>query len=120
VILEFGDPPLASPDLHLVIVPAVRSKSELLKTIAQGLQAPSWFGLNWDALEEGLRDLSWIRAPKVVIYHTAVPNIPEDELRTYLSILEMAGISSKRSNTNSLQAIFPPEARRIVEVVSKS
>jgi len=34
-------------------------KGELLANMAQVLQAPEWFGHNWDALADVLGDLSW-------------------------------------------------------------
>jgi RNAse (barnase) inhibitor barstar len=36
---------------------SIESKEELLDTIAEGFGFPDWFGRNWDALEECLRDL---------------------------------------------------------------
>lgn len=35
----------------------IAGKDELLDTIAEGFGFPDWFGQNWDALEECLRDL---------------------------------------------------------------
>ncbi len=35
----------------------LEDKEELLDTIAEGFGFPDWFGQNWDALEECLRDL---------------------------------------------------------------
>ena len=37
----------------------VQSKSEFLAAIAQAIEAPEWFGKNWDALADALGDLSW-------------------------------------------------------------
>ena len=37
-------------------------KEALLKSIAQSLGFPAWFGGNWDALEDCLSDLSWREA----------------------------------------------------------
>jgi len=34
-------------------------KGEFLANVAQVLQAPEWFGHNWDALADVLSDLSW-------------------------------------------------------------
>ena len=35
----------------------VHSKSEFLAAIAQAIEAPEWFGKNWDALADALSDL---------------------------------------------------------------
>ncbi|MFG2619599.1 barstar family protein [Streptomyces sp. NPDC048507] len=42
----------------------VRSKAALMRRCAEALEAPEWFGANWDALADALSDLSWLpRAP---------------------------------------------------------
>jgi RNAse (barnase) inhibitor barstar len=48
-----------------MVVAKVRfaAKEELLRSIAQALDFPDWFGHNWDALEDCLSDLSWRQAP---------------------------------------------------------
>lgn len=38
----------------------VSSKRDFLLACAEALQAPAYIGRNWDALEEALRDLSWL------------------------------------------------------------
>ncbi|MFL6057240.1 MAG: barstar family protein [Actinoallomurus sp.] len=43
-------------------VRGVRDKQALLQRCAEELVLPSYFGRNWDALEECLRDLSWVPA----------------------------------------------------------
>ena len=45
----------------------VHSKSEFLAAIAQTIEAPEWFGKNWDALADALSDLSWKNAPGYVL-----------------------------------------------------
>ena len=37
----------------------IASKSDFLQACAEALGFPSYFGHNWDALEDSLRDLSW-------------------------------------------------------------
>lgn len=43
------------------------SKSEFMAAIAKGIDAPEWFGKNWDALADALADLSWKNAPGYVL-----------------------------------------------------
>lgn len=45
----------------------VQSKSEFLAAVAQAIEAPEWFGKNWDALADALGDLSWKPAPGYVL-----------------------------------------------------
>jgi hypothetical protein len=45
----------------------VDRKSAFLDTTASALHFPSYFGSNWDALEDCLTDLSWIEATGYVL-----------------------------------------------------
>ena len=38
---------------------AIDARADVLGAIAKALDFPSWFGANWDALEDCLSDLSW-------------------------------------------------------------
>jgi RNAse (barnase) inhibitor barstar len=41
---------------------SIRSDIDLLAEVARAFQLPDYFGMNWDALDECLRDLSWLPA----------------------------------------------------------
>jgi len=45
----------------------VQDKSELLARIASAMKFPDAFGVNWDALTDCLRDLSWLDPKGVLI-----------------------------------------------------
>lgn len=45
----------------------VQDKQGLLNAIAAALKFPEWFGENWDALEDCLTDLSWLKARGYVL-----------------------------------------------------
>jgi RNAse (barnase) inhibitor barstar len=45
----------------------VRTKSQFLGLIGRSLSFPSWYGRNWDALEDCLTDLSWIEEAGLAI-----------------------------------------------------
>lgn len=102
-------------DCRFVRVPTgVESKVGLLSLLYEQL-AFSDFGHNWDALEDCLRDLTWIAERVIVIAHDAVPALSSDDLRNYLEVL-MSAASMWRSHPDehSLIVVFPPDARESV------
>jgi len=68
---ELDDVRTAAKDAGLVLfdvdLSGVHSKSEFMAAIAQQIEAPEWFGKNWDALADALGDLSWKNAPGYVM-----------------------------------------------------
>lgn len=46
---------------------AARTRSAMLGAISRALSFPSWFGRNWDALEDCLTDLSWLDGGGLVL-----------------------------------------------------
>lgn len=51
----------------------IRSKTDFLDACAEALAFPAYFGRNWDALTDCLRDLSWLPAAAghLVVYEDA-------------------------------------------------
>lgn len=98
-----------------VVPPLVSSKTALLEVLARELQFPSYFGMNWDALDECLADLSWIREPRVVIQHGDLPltNDRQGQAR-YLRILNR--VCGERGGVR-LAAVFPAEMQTTVEAI---
>lgn len=68
------------------LVPPAKSKLELLQAYNDGLMFP-YFGFNWDALEDALRDLSWIDEKELWIYHNSLPKLSDLDLQIYIRIL---------------------------------
>ena len=46
---------------------AANSDARLFTALSAAFTFPDYFGRNWDALDEVLRDLGWIAPPKVVL-----------------------------------------------------
>src|SRR4051794_34142310 len=69
------------------VTQSITTKHALLGMLAESLQFPDYFGANWDALDECLRDLSWLPVRAVVIKHDSLPRLTDDVLRTYIDIL---------------------------------
>ena len=85
-----NDRPAAAEGRLIVRIPAgLNRKRRVLNEYARQLRFPAYFGWNWDAFEECLRDLSWLDdAKEVVIVHRDVP-FPgsREQQQTYLAIL---------------------------------
>lgn len=113
----------------LVDVPAgLKSKEELLHALAERGHFPNYFGSNWDALLDCLRDFEWVDEKRIVINHQDVP-LPDDPLerRTYLEILQEAIHECSESRTapsrdplgarmpnHHLHIVFPESARKLI------
>lgn len=80
-------------------VPAnVRSKDELLASLAAAGQFPSYFGGNWDSLLDCLRDFHWIEEKRIVVVHSDLPlHANPQECRIYLEVLRDAADDWARS-----------------------
>jgi hypothetical protein len=92
----------------------INSKSELLVCLTKALDAPGYFGANWDSLVDILRDLSWIEHKRVTIHHNDLPNLHASELRTYLDILQTRAHEWRSRDEHLLSVIFPIAARDAV------
>jgi len=92
----------------------VGSRSALFAGLAEALKLPEHFGHNFDALEECLRDLSWIPEKTVALVHEHLPGLPKKELVTYLEILSGAANGWKPGDAHEFLVFFPPEARKPV------
>ena len=114
--LKFVADPLAwKPPAGMVVrmPPKIRSKQKLLAILAQRLKFPPWAGSNWDALEELLRDLSWLPDGAVTLIHSDLPFGPGGEHRgTYLAILGEVCRHWAADKSREFIAVFPATARQ--------
>jgi hypothetical protein len=108
----FANAAPAGPSTHVVqIGPGVRRKRQLWAAFERGLPLPDYFGRNWDALDECLRDLSWLAEPRRIrIEHDDVPFAPGGRNRSdYLALL-----ADLIAGGAPLQVVFPPACREDV------
>lgn len=114
----FEDVPEAGPDVYVAALPTgIASSSALLDALYVALQLPGYFGFNWDALSDCLRDLHWINKRMVVLRHGDLPAFPESELRIYLDVLSEAVTSWGAADEHSLVVSFPGDVRCNLEKV---
>src|SRR5262245_23618135 len=110
-LYQSGLPLECSAEAMIVRIPArIPDKHQLLETLARGLEFPSYFGWNWDALDECLRDLSWIQQPRqIVLMHEDIPfQAGSDNRAIYLDILKEAVATWGPNQAHELFVMFPP------------
>jgi RNAse (barnase) inhibitor barstar len=70
------------------------TKTGLLSEFARALEFPSYFGMNWDGLEECLTDLEWLPADGyLLVFKDSELILPDDEdgYSTLVNILQSVG-----------------------------
>lgn len=108
----FANEPMSRSAAVLVDVPAdLASKQALLSTLATGLNFPDYFGENWDALDECMRDLSWLPTGHVIVKHADVPLVNDvRSARIYLALLADAVRIMSKSD-HPITIVFPTRCR---------
>lgn len=92
----------------------------LFEALCRELQFPSYFGNNWDALSECLRDLSWIKCRRVVIFHEDLPPLDAKDIAIYLEVLSECVRDWKPDEDHKLVVVFPQEVRDAIANVIKN
>jgi len=105
-----------SPALVAELPAGIETKEALLDELYRRFSFPDYFGFNWDALEDCIRDLSWLPPGPVVLVHCDLPltgDIPSQ--KTYLSILrdtvEKRGEIPGGMRFRDLMVVFPLDTR---------
>jgi RNAse (barnase) inhibitor barstar len=105
---------VTADDAALRVGSDISSRHQLFERYAAGLSFPDYFGDNWDALDECLRDLHWVRQKRVVILHEDLPRLPENEMGVYIAILARAVEDWFGDEAHELQVVFPESAEHHV------
>jgi RNAse (barnase) inhibitor barstar len=118
----YGDESASCGAVVRAVVPAnIVRKQDLFATLDKQLSFPDYFGGNWDAFDECLRDLSWLPAGRVVLTHADVPLVNDiPNARTYLAILSDAVRKMSKSEDYALSIVFPIEFREQIEWLLRS
>lgn len=119
---RFQEPSLATLSAVVAEVTlGIASKETLLEELHRRLRIPEYFADNWDALEECVRDLSWLPAGAVIVKHADLPLVGDvANLKTYLSILSGAVQKWSSSQERDLVVVFPSEAQEQINWLLRS
>ncbi|MDT0178006.1 barstar family protein [Enterobacter sp. BRE11] len=91
--------------------PLISNTDELLKSLYYLLWFPGYFGFNWNALEDCLRDFNWINENKIIIVHDVLPNISKKDLKIYLEILRDTALNWRDYDQHTLEVVFQEKDR---------
>jgi hypothetical protein len=81
------------------------SKKNLFNEYYEKFKFP-YFGFNWDALLDCMRDLDWIEQRNIVVYHEKLPELNRDDLKIYLYILRNAIGDWKKWEEHDFEVYF--------------
>lgn len=98
-----------------VLPRTIDSKSALLEALATLLAFPAYFGFNWDALFDCLRDFSWITEQDIVLVHLGLPVLPEQQLRIYLRLLRDSVLNWRPGEAHRFDVVFAESDQKTVE-----
>ncbi len=106
-----------SQDDYVVEIPSsISDREQLFQVIAEELQFPNYFGYNWDALDELLRDFSWIKQRRIVMVHHDLPlRLKAKDLKSYVEILITAIKDWKQGEEHQLIVVFPLKDRETIQ-----
>lgn len=105
---------------YVRIDPSIQVTEELIRSLYYLLWLPGYFGYNWDALYDCLRDLSWMPCHKVVLVHESLPELPRDDLKIYLEILRDSVLDRNGDDGHELEVVFKDVDRAVAEILLKN
>jgi RNAse (barnase) inhibitor barstar len=85
----------------------VRTKKELLTDLSHKVNFPNYYGYNWDALWDCIRDLSWIEENEIILTYESLPDLPDNILKLYFQLLIEATFDWESSSEHSLKIVLP-------------
>lgn len=97
-------------------------KDMLLDTLQRELKLPDYFGANWDALEECLRDFSWLTDYRgVMLVHAGLPFHAGNRSReVYLQILQDTIKYWANESLLTFSVLFPERDRHAITRLLKN
>lgn len=107
-------------DLVVNIPTGISSKKQLLDFLYEKLNLPGYFGFNWDALDECLRDFSWVESKRIILVHEDIPPMDSSELAIYLDVLSYCIEDWFTDDNHELVVVFPKSAEDTVRRLQSS
>lgn len=102
--------------LFATIDNSLETPRKIFEKLSEELLFPSYFGFNWNALLDCLRDFHWVSNRTIYILHESLPKLDLDDLKTYLEVLnEAASDWGRPDDEHILKVVFRESDRAKVE-----
>jgi hypothetical protein len=114
-------PPAGNKTTRVLELPGnLSDKRQLLHWYGKALEFPTYYGANWDALSDCLRDLGWVPERLIHLHHAVLPlaTVPSrDDLLVYLRLLLDVQQNWKSGEKHQVQISFAPQCRDELELL---
>jgi hypothetical protein len=103
-----------SDDFVAELPEEITTVDQLLQAYYELLKFPAYFGFNWNAMDECLGDLEWIKNCRVIIVHNALPRIELSQIKIYLDVLADCVREWKKNEAHVVVVVFPEGLEQLV------
>lgn len=116
--LFMSKPPEFIDNLAFVAhIPKIGGRNQLFKELADKLWFPDYFGNNWNAVSDCIRDFMWIDQKDIVIVivHDSFIEMSNYDFETYIEVLS-EGVKhwTTHNNIHTLRVVFRTDLQEII------
>ncbi len=104
--------PKAGVDTFIGILPkGISDVITLFDTLFNILLLPGYFGFNWNALSDCLRDFHWFNEKTIILVHEEIPQLSNNDFGEYLDVLHECVKDWGYDEDHELIVMFPEDCK---------
>jgi hypothetical protein len=104
--------PKKKNDIFVALLPkGISNLTSLFDELFNIFSFPGYFGFNWDALSDFLRDFHWLNEKTIVLVHEELPQLLNDDLWEYLDVLYCCVTDWSDDHDRELIVMFPDHCK---------
>ena len=100
---------------YVAYLQSVNSEDELFEKLSEILKFPDYFGYNWNAVYDCLRDFNWITMEGIVLVHIELPKLTQEKLKNYIEMLVNVVQDWKEGEEHYFKVIFPESTKDLIQ-----